>query len=152
MRTVSSKGRTASSIGIIGLTLWAGLAIAQKPAPVTGTWADDEQQSVYAFLDNDRLMYWSKTKYHSDPNKPYIRSEGTWQSKDKMCWIGQRSGNVILYTDGEKCCMQAEASGDKLMLKSVWGEPQMGFGVCRDQVLSRINQAPDASASGTAAR
>ena len=129
----------------------AGPAMGQSPAPVAGIWADADQQSVYAFQENERLTYWNKTKYHSDPNASYVRSDGTWAAKEPMCWIGKRTGNVILSANGQKCCMHAEASGDKLMLTPVWGEPRSEFGLCRDQVLSRIDNAPD-DIPGTAHR
>jgi len=137
---------------VMGLALSAGTAIGQTP--VQGVWADEDQQHVYAFLENDQLSYWNKTKYHSDPEKSYVRSDGTWQAKAKepMCWLGKRTGNVMLYANGQKCCMEVEASGDKLILVSVWGEPQTDFGICRDQVLSRIESAPDLSLPGTAAK
>jgi hypothetical protein len=123
----------------------------ESSAPIAGIWADADQQSVYAFQDNEQLTYWNKTKYHSDPNASYVRSDGTWATKEPMCWIGKRTGNVILSANGLKCCMHAEASGDKLTLTPVWGEPRSEFGLCRDQVLSRIGNAPD-DIPGTAHR
>ena len=107
-----------------------------------GMWADEDRQHVYSFLENDQLTYWAKTKYHVDPNNPYIRSEGTWQSKQPLCWLGNRSGNVMLYANDQKCCMEVRSEGDKLVLTNVWGEPQASFGICENRVLSRIETMP----------
>jgi hypothetical protein len=107
-----------------------------------GIWADEDQQHVYAFLDNDRLSYWSRVKYHSDPANSYIRRDGTWQSKEPMCWLGKRTGNVMLYANDQKCCMTVQTQGDKIILSNVWGEPEAGFGICEDRVLSRVDSAP----------
>lgn len=121
------------------------LALLAKPAAadthVEGLWADEDQEHVYAFLGNDRLTYWSKTKYHADPNKSYVRSDGTWQSKEPMCWMGKRTGNVVLSANQQKCCMELESRGDKLVLKNIWGEPKADFGLCQERVLSRVDRA-----------
>jgi len=126
----------AAMCGALGLALVARSAVAD--APPEGIWADEDQEHVYAFLDNDRLTYWSKTKYHSDPNKSYLRSDGTWHSKEPMCWMGKRTGNVVLSANQQKCCMELQPRGDKLVLKSIWGEPKADFGLCQERVLSRV--------------
>lgn len=125
----------------LGMVL-AGPAAAESSAPIAGIWADADEQTIYAFQEKDQLTYWSKTRYHSDPRSDYIRSDGTWAAKEPMCWIGKRTGNVILSANGQKCCMHAEASGNRLVLTPVWGEPRSQFGLCRDQVLSRMDSAP----------
>jgi hypothetical protein len=42
-------------------------------------------------------------------------------------------------------------NGEKLVLIPVWGEPRSQFGICRDQVLSRIDNPPE-DVPGTANR
>ena len=122
-----------------------GLALVAKPVladtPVEGIWADEDQEHVYAFQDDDRLTYWSKTRYHADPGNTYVRSDGTWQSKEPMCWMGKRTGNVVLSANQQKCCMEVQSRGDKLILKIIWGEPKADFGLCRERVLSRVDSA-----------
>jgi hypothetical protein len=129
------------------LALSAGTSFAAPPTE--GVWADEDQLNVYAFQDNDQLAYWNKTRYHTDPKRAYLRTNGTWQAQDRMCWMGSTTGNVLLSTQGQKCCMQAKQKGDKLILTNVWGEPAKGFGLCKDQVLSRIESAPDSSVTAT---
>jgi hypothetical protein len=109
-----------------------------------GIWADEDKQHVYAFLDNHQMRYWSKTKYSSDPAKTYNRSDGTWQSKETepMCWIGKRSGNVMLYANSQQCCMAVQMLGNKLILNYVWGEPAVGLGLCENRVLTKIESTP----------
>src|SRR5690349_6817646 len=115
---------------LILLVLYAALmaapALAAGPA-AEGIWTDEDRQHVYSFLENDRLTYWNKTKYHVDPASSYVRHDGKWESKEPLCWLGKRSGNVMLYTDDQKCCMAVQADGDKLILTTIWGEPQAGF-------------------------
>ena len=127
---------------------YALLGIALVASPVSagstaaqGLWADEDQEHVYAFLTDDQLTYWSKTKYHADPNASYVRSDGTWQAKEPMCWMGKRTGNMVLSANQQKCCMEVKSSGDKLILKSIWGEPKADFGLCRERVLSRVESA-----------
>jgi len=126
----------AAMYAALGLALVARPAVADRPAE--GIWADEEQEHVYAFLEDNQLTYWSKTKYHSDPNVSYVRSDGTWQSKEPMCWMGKRTGNVVLSANQQKCCMELQSHGDKLILKSIWGEPKADFGLCQERVLSRV--------------
>ena len=118
-------------------------------AAAEGTWADEDRQHIYSFLENDRLTYWSKTKWHTDPTTSYVRREATWQSKEPLCWLGKRSGNIMIYADDQKCCLAVRAEGDKLIVSNVWGEP---LGVCENRVLSRIGSLPADVGPATAER
>ena len=119
----------------------AKAALAGGPA-AEGIWTDENRQHVYSFLENDQLTYWSRTKYHADPAASYLRHDGRWEAKEPLCWLGKHSGNVMLYTEDQKCCMAVEAQGDKLILTPVWGDPQAGIGICENRVLSRIDNVP----------
>ena len=147
--------RRAALPFLLACMLSAGVCLGEEK--IVGSWGDQSGANVYLFGKDGEFEYRLKVTSAAGGRTPagaekeptaYERSSGVWTSGKGICSTGLQKGDLMIYVDEMQCCMMTQAVAGKLVLNAVFSRGHEDMSICRNRVLGRLEESPDASKTG----
>lgn len=110
-------------------------------AALRGTWlvsGSSIKESLTFLPDGEFTTTHTQTKKDGKAIPPLVRTgEGAYKLAPSACSMGQKTGNLWLVKESQRCCFVAYTIGKMLVLDEIQGSSSFPFSLCQSKTLKR---------------